>query len=65
MWRVKAWLPAAVWMGVIFMMSAMPGDVSGETSGTLVRIVMGVLSFLLGEEAAASISIDAIHLFIR
>ena len=63
--RVKAWLPAAVWMGVIFMMSAMPGDISGETSGTLVRIVMGVLSFLLGEEAAASISIDVIHLFIR
>ena len=65
MWRVKAWLPAAVRMGVNFMMSAMPGDVSGETSGTLVRIVVGVLSFLLGEEAAASISIDVIHLLIR
>lgn len=65
MWRLKAWLSAAIWMGVIFMMSAMPGEASSETSGTLVRVVMGVLSFLLGEEAAASISIDTIHLLIR
>lgn len=65
MWRLKAWLPAAIWMGVIFMMSAMPGDVSGDTSGTLVRIMMSVLSFLLGEEAAAGIPIDTIHLLIR
>lgn len=65
MWRLKAWLPAALWMGVIFMMSAMPGDASAETSGTLVHVLMGMLSFLLGEDASASISIDAIHLFIR
>lgn len=65
MQRVRAWLPAIVWMGVIFLMSAMPGDASGETSGTLVSIVMGVLSFLLGEEAAAAVSVDAIHLLIR
>lgn len=65
MWRIKAWLPAALWMGVIFLMSAMPGDASAETSGTLVRLLMGALSFLLGEEAAASLSIDTIHLLIR
>ena len=63
--RLKAWLPAAIWMGVIFMMSAMPGDVSGETSGTLVRLLMGLLSLVLGEETAAGIPIDMIHLLIR
>ncbi|MBQ8617854.1 MAG: VanZ family protein [Clostridia bacterium] len=65
MWRIKAWLPAALWMGVIFMMSAMPGDASAETSGTLVRLLMGAISFLFGEEAAAAVSIDTIHLLIR
>ena len=63
--RLKAWAPAAAWMGVIFMMSAMPGDVSGEQSGTLMRLLLGVLSFVLGEEAAAGISPDLIHLLIR
>ena len=65
MQRLKAWAPAALWMGVIFAMSAMPGDASGETSGTLVRLVMGVLSFVIGEEAAAGISADGLHLLIR
>lgn len=63
--RLKAWAPAAVWMGVIFVMSAMPGDVSGEQSGTLMRLLMSVLSFVLGKEAAAGISPDLIHLLIR
>ena len=31
--KFVAWLPALAWMGVIFMMSAMPGDISGEQSG--------------------------------
>lgn len=65
MWRMKAWLPALLWMGVIFMMSAMPGDASAETSGMLVRLLTGALSFFLGEEAVAAVSIDAIHLLIR
>lgn len=63
--RLRAWLPAVIWMGVIFAMSAMPGDVSGETSGTLMRVVMGVLSFVLGGDAAAAIEPDFIHLLIR
>lgn len=65
MWRMKAWLPALLWMGVIFMMSAMPGDASAETSGMLVRLLTGALSFFLGEEAVAAVSIDTIHLLIR
>ncbi|MBQ7886652.1 MAG: VanZ family protein [Clostridia bacterium] len=65
MCRLKAWMPAAIWMGVIFTMSAMPGDASAQTSGSLVRVLMDMLSFLLGEEAAAAISVDTIHLLIR
>ena len=63
--RLKAWAPAAVWMGVIFAMSAMPGDVSGETSGTLVHFFFSTVSFLFGQEAAAAVSPDMIHLLIR
>jgi len=63
--RLRIWLPAIFWMGVIFAMSAMPGDVSGEQSGTLVSIVLGVISFFLGSEAAAGIPVDLIHLLIR
>ena len=65
MQRLKAWLPAALWMGVIFAMSALPGDVSGEQSGMLVSIVLSIISFFLGEEAASGVSIDLIHLLIR
>ncbi len=65
MQKLKAWLPAILWMGVIYGMSAMPGDISGGQSGTLVSIVLGVISFLFGEKAASAVSIDLIHLLIR
>lgn len=65
MQRLKTWAPAALWMGMIFLMSAMPGDVSGAQSGTLVSILLGLISFVLGEEAAAGVSLDLIHLLIR
>lgn len=63
--RLKVWLPALLWMGVIFVMSAMPGDVSGDQSGMLVSIVLSIVSFFFGEKAAAGISIDLTHLLIR
>lgn len=63
--RIKAWLPAALWMGVIFAMSAMPGDVSGDTSGRLMKLLLWLLSLLLGQEAAAGIPADVLHLLIR
>lgn len=65
MQRIKAWLPAAVWMVVIFLMSAMPGDASGNASGSLVSLLLGAISLLLGESAAAGISPDMLHLLIR
>ena len=65
MQRLKAWWPAAVWMGVIFMMSAMPGDVSSDQSGLLVNLVLWVANLLFGADAAAKLSPDTIHLLIR
>ena len=63
--RLKAWLPALIWMSVIFIMSAMPGDVSGDQSGLLVDIVLWGVSLLFGQETAAGLSPDTIHLLVR
>lgn len=65
MQRLKTWLPAILWMGVIYIMSAMPGDVSGDQSGTLVSIALWFISLLFGKETAAAIPIDLLHLLIR
>ena len=65
MQRLKAWLPAAVWMGVIFIMSAMPGEQSADQSGTLVNLVLWLVQTLFGAEAASQLSPDAIHLLVR
>lgn len=62
---VKAWAPAIAWMGVIFMMSAMPGDMSGAQSGRLLALVIGVIRWVFGEEAAAQIPPETLHLLIR
>ncbi|MBR4039010.1 MAG: VanZ family protein [Clostridia bacterium] len=63
--RLRAWAPAAVWMGVIFAMSAMPGDVSGGQSGMIVQAAMKLASRLFGPQAAARISPDMLHLIVR
>ena len=63
--RIRAWLPAALWMGVIFMMSAMPGDISGDTSGRLMKLLLWLISLIAGDEAAAGIPLDMLHLLIR
>lgn len=49
--KVCAWLLCAAWMGVIFVMSAMPGDVSGEQSGRVVRLLLSALHFVFGGES--------------
>lgn len=63
--RILAWLPVLLWMGVIFIMSAMPGDVSGEQSGRVMKLVLDAIAFLLGEGAASSIPVDSLHVLIR
>ena len=59
-----AWLLCALWMGVIFAMSAAPGDVSGEQSGMLTQIMLSMLRLLpggLGERIAS----DTLELLVR
>ena len=59
-----AWVLSALWMGVIFAMSAAPGDVSGEQSGMLTQIMLSVLRLLpggLGERIAP----DTLELLVR
>ncbi len=63
--RAKAWLGALAWMGVIFFMSAMPGDVSGAQSGKLAHLALKAIALLFGEHAAAGISPEAINLLVR
>lgn len=63
--RVSAWLPAILWMGVIFAMSAMPGDVSGGQSGLVRALVMRALNALNGGRAGAHIDPEALEFFIR
>ena len=60
--KAAAWFLCAVWMSVIFAMSAMPGDVSGAQSGMIVRLIEGVLLLLPG---GADIPQDIVHLIVR
>ena len=60
--HIRAWWPAAVWMGVIYLMSAMPGDLSGETSGRLLQLVLRVLA-LVGLDGA--VDTHTLHILIR
>ena len=59
-----AWALSALWMGVIFAMSAAPGDVSGEQSGMLTQIMLSMLRLLPGglEERIAP---DMLELLVR
>ena len=61
----KAWLPAAIWMGVIFAMSAAPGDVSGAQSGLIVRIILAVHSLFGCNTPLAPDTLDLIHTLVR
>lgn len=52
-----------LWMGVIFAMSAMPGDISGDQSGRLTRLLMAVLDAVFG--SAVKISPKTLELLVR
>lgn len=52
--KAAAWGLCAAWMAVIFIMSAMPGEVSGEQSGALVALLLSVLRALGVSQEAIS-----------
>ena len=55
---LKAWMLCAAWMAVIFIMSAMSGEDSGEQSGWIVRILITILPWI-------EKMIPALELFVR
>lgn len=62
---LKAWLPAFAWMAVIFVMSAMPGEQSGEQSGLIVRMILAVHRLFFGEAQLSPDILELLHTLIR
>lgn len=63
--QIANWLPALIWMGVIFLMSAESGEVSGEQSSRVLHLILSFLSMLMGQEAASALPADTLHLLLR
>ena len=63
--KFAAWARCAAWMVFIFMMSAMPGDVSGEQSGFVTEMIEKALTFVFGAQTAGWISVDALEMVVR
>lgn len=55
--KLAAWLLCLVWMAVIFWFSAMPGEVSSEQSGTIVELLLTLLSAIGVNTAALDLSL--------
>ena len=53
-----------IWMSIIYMMSAMPGDVSGAQSGSITELILSVIS-CFAAEGAQRISPDTIETIVR
>lgn len=63
--KVFTWLLCAAWMGVIYLMSAIPGDISGGQSGLIVDFVLAAVRLFFGKQAVAAVSPDVISLLVR
>lgn len=61
---ILRFLPMVIMMVVIFLFSAMPGDESGETSGTVMRLVVGVFESLTHEDISPERQ-EQIHFLVR
>ena len=63
--KAAAWALCVLWMLVIFMLSAMPGGVSGEQSGFVTELIEKALTFVLGAQTAERIPTDTLELVVR
>ena len=61
---ILRFVPMVVMMIVIFLFSAMPGDESGETSGTVMRLVVGAFESLTHEDISPERQ-EQIHFLVR
>lgn len=62
--KIVAWLPAILWMGFIFMMSAAPGEVSSEQSGKITELFATVFSAIIPSDKIV-LSLDLLHTLVR
>ena len=63
--RGIAWALCAGWMALIFAMSAMPGDVSGAQSSTVVRILIAVHEALFGHAELSAQALSTLEFLVR
>lgn len=61
--KAMIWLPSLVWMGLIFLMSAAPGDLSSEQSGFILHLILALLERFF--PSGVPVSPDTLHLLIR
>lgn len=61
--KALAWLPALLWMGLIFALSAETGDRSGAQSGAVLRYLLAALSGIC--PGLSRIPTDTLHLILR
>jgi len=52
-------------MALIFIMSAMPGDISGEQSGTVVRVLVAVYDAVSDGPPPSARTVDLLELIVR
>jgi len=60
--RAALWSASLIWMAVIFLMSAAPGDISGMQSGRLTRLLAACLSPFFEMDAGA---LQMLETFVR
>ena len=63
--RGMAWALCIGWMAFIFLMSAMPGDVSGAQSGTVVRILLALHDALFGHAELSPQALSLLETLVR
>ena len=63
--KTAAWLPAVLWMGVIFFMSAAPGDISGEQSGLVVDLLLTLWRYLSGGAPLDPDTLETLSFLVR
>ena len=61
--KAMIWLPSLLWMGLIFLMSAMPGDLSSAQSGAILEFILQLLERIF--PSGVPVPPDTLHLLIR
>ena len=63
--KIRAWLPAVLFMGFIYMMSAAPGETSSAQSGLVVEVFLWVWRLFTGGEQPSPDALSLLSLLVR